>query len=138
MIHKVRLSNRCKSELQSKDKKVIDCLFNNFVRPIKNGYVPPAELQGKYKPSHLANFMDSPMAASFRQCAEVNNLHHYHIGYMHYRTGNDPDYPGDVSEGIAHTRIESCAVSKKTEHIIIQVSEKHSPFVVPINRARDE
>lgn len=138
MIHKVKISRNCKAELSRKNEHVIKCLFTNFIQPIQHGFDPTNELPGKYKPSHKVDFMDSPMASAFRECAQKHNLFHYHIGYVHYRTGNDPHYPGDVSDGIAHTRIEISQSPEESTHIVVKVSESHSPFVVPIAQARDE
>ncbi|RUO58672.1 hypothetical protein [Pseudidiomarina marina] len=137
MIHKVKVSNNCKKELQKLDKALSDCLWRNFIQPIQNGLVPPEELQGKYKPSWAANFLGSPMAEAFRKCAEENNLYHYHIGYRFYRTGNDPDYPGDVSEGIAHTRCER--YQDTFQHTVIKLCSTHSsPFTIPLANIKDE
>lgn len=137
MIHKVKITTKCKEELRQADKQLSMCLFKNFVQPIRNGLTPPHELQGKYKPSFQADFVGSPMADSFRKCAKDHNLHHYHIGFRFYRDGLDKDYPGAVSEGIAHTRIsneDSCYL-----HTVIKVSATHgSPFTIPIHNALDE
>jgi hypothetical protein len=137
MTHKVKLSKRCKALLQNEDKQMSDCLFKNFVFPILQNLEPFSELQGKYKPSYCVSFVGSPMAESFRQCAEEYNLHHYHIGYRFYRDGNDSEFPGDVSDGIAHTRLESN--DEVTTHIVIKLCASHgSPFTVPIQNASDD
>lgn len=137
MIHKVKVSRNCKEELQKLDKQLSDCLWRNFIMPIQNGLTPPDELEGKYKPSWAANFVGSPMADAFQACAKENNLYHYHVGYRFYREGKDPDYPGNVSEGIAHTRCDE--YKDAVQHTVIKLCSTHSsPFTIPFNNAKDE
>jgi hypothetical protein len=112
-------------------------LYNNLVKPIQNGYEPPDELRGKYKPSWEMPFRNSPMKDAFMQEAENHNLHHYHFGYKIYTLGNDPIYDGEVSDGIAHTKILND--DKIRTHQVIEICLTHpSPFKVPFDRVHDE
>ncbi|WP_283630279.1 hypothetical protein [Shewanella baltica] len=136
MQHIVKFTVKSKSELANLDKDVAKKLWDSFLNPIRNGLTPPEELQGKYKPSWASKFVNSPMKQAFIEHAERYNLHHYHFGYKLYFEGNDPDYSGDVSDGIIHTRIEVKAT--ETIHVILETCLKHpSPFKYPFERAND-
>ncbi|SFK02751.1 hypothetical protein [Methylophaga sulfidovorans] len=135
--HRVNFTNKSLAELKSMDENVTKALFKNFILPIKNGHRPPHDLQGKYKPSWEMPFVNSPMREAFMQQSKALNLFHYHFGYMFYRSGNDPHYPGDISDGIIHTQVicEPSIVS----HNILQVCLEHpSPFKQPFERVNDE
>lgn len=137
MNHKIKFTETSRAELASLSKEVTDKLWDNFIQPVKNGLTPPDELQGKYKPSWASKFVNSPMKLAFVENAENKKLHHYHFGYRFYINGKDPDYDGDVSDGIVHTRIES--LKDLTSHIILQVCLEHpSPFKYPFERSDDQ
>lgn len=137
MEHKIKLTETSRKELASLSREVTDKLWEHFIQPIKNGLTPPHELQGKYKPSWASTFVKSPMMQAFVDNAKKNNLYHYHFGYKFYVDGSDPNYDGDVSDGIVHTRIESNEYL--TTHLILQVCLEHpSPFKYPFERTNDK
>ena len=136
MVHTVGFTKRSLVEIKEMSKDVTDKLFINFVKPIKNGFTP-SDLRGKYKPSWEMKFVNSPMKQAFVKTSKEYNLHHYHFGYQFYKTGNDPKFDGDVSDGIIHTRVN--IANKTTSHVILQVCLKHpSPFKYPFERAIDK
>lgn len=137
MVHDVDFTRRSLDELKGMGREVTDKLFRNFVKPIRDGYIPPKELRGKYKPSWEMRFIDSPMKQAFMDKAVEYNFHHYHFGYKFYDEGKDSIYAGDVSDGIIHTRIETR--NERTLHVIAQVCLEHpSPFKYPFDRALDK
>ncbi|MCG9553798.1 hypothetical protein L1D11_10490 [Vibrio sp. Isolate32] len=138
MKHTIKFTEASKKELASLGKDVSDKVWEHFIKPIvKNGLTPPDELRGKYKPSWACDFVYSPMKQAFIANAEANNLHHYHFGFQYYKTGNDKDYPGEVSDGIIHSRIE--VGEDVTTHVILQSCLEHpSPFKYPFERTNDK
>ncbi len=138
MGHVVYFSEPFLDELRDHHDDVIEKIYNNFINPIKNGLEPPHELQGKYKPSWEMKFLDSPMKKAFVDLAKSQNLHHYHFGHQFYRTGNDPDYQGDVSDGILHIKINTLSIDS-AEHVLFALCLEHpSPFKVPFEKKTDK
>ncbi|MDX7827351.1 hypothetical protein SJR89_09585 [Aeromonas caviae] len=134
--HKFKFTERSKAELALLDKDVTDKLWLNFLKPILDGYTPPDELPGKYKPSWAARFLESPMRQAFVTHAREQNIHHYHFGYRIYTAGRDPEYSGDVSDGIIHTRIDNG--DSEISHVILQTCIEHpSPFKYPFELTKD-
>ncbi len=134
--HKVGLTRSVINQIQSSDKEISDKLYLNFISPIMNGWVPPEDLQGKYKPSWEASFVNSAMQQAFVQQAIDNNLYHYHFGYKIYSKGGDVKYPGDISDGIIHTQVK-CG-EEEALHNVIKICLTHpSPFRIPIEMIED-
>ncbi|HAT8500815.1 TPA: hypothetical protein I7212_14325 [Vibrio vulnificus] len=140
MEHKAYFTRTVLDEMKKLERDVIDSVYKHFVQPINfNGLTPPDELRGKYKPSWKMKTPEHKRTAfqnTFLEDAENKRQYHYHFGYKMYSGGKDPEFPGDESAGILHTRID---VSKAvTEHVILEVCLKHpSPFKYPFFRADD-
>lgn len=121
------------SSFKDHSDAALKALFDNFIEPIRNG-VDLSDLPGKYKPSWEVPAFGTTMQQAFRKVSEDRNLHHYHIGYRFYQPGNDPDYPGQESEGIAHTMRVVEAENEIETHIILRLDETHpSPFTIPMD-----
>ena len=136
MKHGFAFTKNTLKQLKDHPKEVRDKLYRNFIAFFKAGHDPDV-LPGKYKPDWEAKFVESPMVEGFIELAKDMNIHHYHFGYKFYEDGRDKDYPGNVSAGIIHNRIE--VKPNHTQHVIIDVSLKHpSPFKSPWGHYKDE
>lgn len=111
----------------------IHALWNNLIEPLQNG-VAIAELQGKYKPSWIAPpGIRTPIADAMIAFSRKQSLYHYHVGYPYYKTGRDPDYPGDESNAIVHVRDSETAL-----HLLRMDLEHPSPFIVPTDLTTEQ
>jgi hypothetical protein len=128
------LGNEAEKDLKKLEKKVVDKLFANFIKPLLLGYAKD-HLEGKYKPSwELPTSDRSPFRNAFARSYRENNLYHYHFGYPIYIEGKDPNYPGKVSDGIVHTVYQesNSSAAMKQCHKIFHIDLTHpSPFKVP-------
>lgn len=107
-------------------------VYSNFISPLKAGNKAD-HLPGKYKPSwEIKVTSRKMMQVALVSQAKTNNLYHYHFGHPEYKRGQDPDYPGQESDGIIHTSIRY-PDGLEDQHLIIQVDNSHpSPFRIPI------
>lgn len=128
--HEVGMTVAFKSLLASQPAAVKTAFYNNFFAPIANGYVP-SELPGKYKPSWLAEHINSAMLHAILLSCVKHQAHHYHFGYEYYSAGQDPDFSGNVSSGILHTKI--IRNGNSLNHILFGLHTKHpKPFYCPL------
>lgn len=134
---KVLLAKKLKTQVENGlvDDSLVLSMFKNFIAPIKNGFEVD-ELAGKYKPSWAYNGPTSKSHEVWLREAEANALHHYHVGYVFYRDGRDPDYPGCESEGLIHTTIQQSNDIQK--HIVFRADSSHPiPFSYSYNPETD-
>lgn len=129
--HTVGMTQNFKSVLAAQPAAVKSAFYNNFFAPIANGY-SPEELQGKYKPSWMADYVAGPMLQAILQACVKYQAHHYHFGFEYYRSGQDAAFSGDESAGILHTKLRSSGDS--LNHILFGLHTAHPrPFMCPLN-----
>lgn len=133
--HLVELTINFKEELKRQPVDVQQAFFRNFIQPLSNGY-EPTDLPGKYKPSWVAEFADSAMLAAILAACTERQAHHYHFGFELYFDGKDPEYPGQVSSGIIHTKLK--LEENSLVHTVFAAHTKHPrPFYCPIHSLSD-
>lgn len=123
-------------ELRERKPDVASKVFNNFINPLR-AQNPAASLRGKYKPSWIApQGTTNPFRLVYAGEYKRLNCYHYHFGHPFYKTGRDPQYPGDESAGILHTVFNSG--NNVESHVLLQVDEEHpNPFKVPVHLIED-
>lgn len=127
--HGFAFTKRTREQLKEIPVPAREQLFRNFIKPLLDGYLPE-ELRGKYKPNWEFQGTPSPMRQSFLEQSKLKNIYHYHFGYKMYTDGRDERFPGDVSDGITHNRVE--IKDNNVQHVIIDICLKHpSPFKTP-------
>lgn len=139
MTCEVTLNQKSVDQLKRFPEQVRNCLFNNFIIIAKKHSYPDLidSLEGKFKPSWECDYGFSIMKDAFLKEAKSANLHHYHFGYLFYKDGYDPTYPGKVSDGIIHFHIYH--KSDKTEFRVIEICLEHpSPFKIPYANLKDQ
>jgi len=132
----LKIGKQAEAQLRSLEKKIVDKLFENFIGPIRRGYLKK-HLEGKYKPSWAiptenTNFLCIALA----DFAKKNSLYHYHFGFPFYESGYDPVYPGKTSDAIVHTifRTKNADGKIMESHSIYHIDPSHHhPFKVPTN-----
>lgn len=129
-VHTVGMTQAFKKLLAAQSAEVKSAFYQNFFAPIVNGY-SPQELQGKYKPSWLAQYIPSPMLDAILNACKKHQAHHYHFGFEFYVDGHDEDFDGDVSAGILHTKLH--VTGNALNHVLFGLHTAHpKPFLCPI------
>lgn len=129
--HFTELTATFKESLKCQSPDVQKAFYRNFIQPLNGGY-EPVDLPGKYKPSWVAEFADSPMLAAILAACIKYQAHHYHFGFEFYLDGKDPEFSGQVSSGIVHTKLSS--IGNDLVHTVFAVHTKHpKPFYCPIH-----
>jgi hypothetical protein len=132
-MSKIVLSKNGKESIDELCNASLRVLYENYIEPLKQGRGIEG-LRGKYKPSwELPKTYsgNSIMKVALADFAKKYNLYHYHFGFKHYKSGNDPKYPGDESAGILHT--SNYIEGEESTHVIFRVDREHpSPFTVPM------
>ncbi|MBO2558270.1 hypothetical protein [Shewanella algae] len=118
------------------NEHLIRSMYRHFVAPINENGFDIDELRGKYKPSWEYSGPTSATHKAWLEAAETHSLHHYHVGFVTYKSGNDPHYLGDESDGLIHTKIDHFGSVQR--HIIFKADECHpKPFSFPFDPAID-
>lgn len=136
----LKIGKKAEAQLRELEKKIVDKLYDNFIGPIRRGYLKE-HLAGKYKPSwEIPEANTNFLCRGLADFAKKNSLYHYHFGYPFYESGQDLDYPGKTSDAIVHTIFtQQKSITKITEsHSIYHIDPSHyHPFRVQTNIFQD-